>query len=88
VDATASPFDRNKRVEGADFIADFLRLSAQAGEDGTLLEELRKSLSDLYDHRVVGRLLRDYVPTDDDMKTLVAEAEETAVNLLLGEDER
>lgn len=88
VDATASPFDRNKRVEGADFIADLLRLSAQAGEDGSLLEELRKSLSDLYDHRVVSRLLRDHVPTDDDMKTLVAEAEEIAVNLLLGEDER
>ena len=85
-DATASPFDREKRREGADFIADLLRLSDQAQKDEELLDRLRDSLSDLYDHRTVGRILRQHPLSEDDVKSLVRDAEDIAVSLLLGDD--
>ncbi len=85
-DETASPFDRQERIEGSDFIADLLRLCDQSKTDSELLAELRSSLSELYDHRTFGRYLRDSIPADEDLATLVDDAESIAVNLLVEDD--
>jgi hypothetical protein len=83
---TASPFNRQERLDGSDFIADLLRLCDQSKGNPELLTQLRSGLSDLYDHRTFGRYLRDSIPDDDELAALIGEAESIAVNLLL-EDE-
>ncbi len=85
-DETASPFDRQERLEGSDFIADLLRLCDQSKTDPELLTQLRAGLSDLYDHRTFGRYLKGSVPTDDGLTALIDEAESIAVNLLVEDD--
>ena len=85
-DETASPFNRQERIEGSDFVADLLRLCDQSKTDPELLTQLRDSLSDLYDHRTFARYLKDSVPSDNDMAVLIDEAESIAVNLLVEDD--
>ena len=80
---TASPFNREERLQGSDFVADLLRLCDQAKTDAELRERLRASLSDLYDHRTFGRPLRDSVPSGEELAVLINEAEAIAVDLLV-----
>ena len=85
-DRTAGPFDRRERLQGSDFVADFLRLCDQAKQDPELSEKLRESLSGLYHHWKYRRYLRDAVPDDPALSGLLDEAEALALNLLVEDD--
>ena len=86
-DETASPFNRQERLEGADFVAEFLRLCDRAKTDRTLSDQLRGDLSVLYDHRTYKRYLKDSAPTDEELSAFIEEAESIALNLLIKDDE-
>ena len=85
--ATASPVDRETALGREDFVGDLLRLSSglRTGEDTPA--ELRELLQPLYGRREVRDLLRDHVPTDEDLRELLALAEEECLAALAEEDE-
>ena len=86
---TASPFNREERLQGSDFVADFLRLCDQAKSDAELRMRLTASLPELYGHHRFKRYLRDEEPTGEAIGAIVEEAEAIAIDLLLnGDDER
>ena len=86
-DSTGSTFDRQSRLEGTDFVADLLRLRDSISEDKDSLSELRQAISELYNKGNASKYLRDFLPDGDDLKQLVAEAEELSIaELLNGED--
>ena len=89
VNATASEFNREERLGGSDFVADMLRLRDQSRDDSELLTRLGSGLNDLYSHREHGRLLRDLDldPSEDELASMLDEAEAIAVDLLIGDDE-
>ena len=83
---TASPFNREERLQGSDFVADFLRLCDQAKSDAELRMRLTASLPELYGHHRFKRYLRDEEPTDEAIGAIVEEAEAIAIDLLLNGD--
>ena len=85
--ATASPVDREAALGREDFVGDLLRLSSElrTGEDPP--SQLRELLQPLYGRRDVRDLLRDYAPTDGDLRELLALAEEECLAALAEEDE-
>ena len=86
-DKTASPFNREARIEGSDFLAEVLRTVDLAKENTELLNRLRGSLSDLYEHRRYRSHLSDRAPGDDDLVLLIDEAEAIVADLLAGDDD-
>jgi hypothetical protein len=85
-DRTAGPFDRSVRLQGSDFVADLLRLCDESKQDPELLEKLRESLSDLFHHWKYRRYLKDAIPDDPALCSLLEEAESLALNLLIEDD--
>ncbi len=85
--STASAFDREQRLQGADFVADLLRLSDEAQQDDGVIAEMKRLLDDLYNGGNSGRYLRNVVPTDDEIRTMIADAEELCLAELLEADE-
>ena len=85
--ATASPVDREAALSREDFVGDLLRLSSElrAGEDTP--SELRELLQPLYGRREVRDLLQDHAPTDEDLRDLLALAEEECLAALAEEDD-
>ena len=86
-DETAAPFNRQKRIEGSDFLAEVLKTADRAKEDADLLARLRDGLSDLYQHSRYRRHLTDHAPSDDELFTLIDEAEAIVVDLLGGDED-
>ncbi len=86
-DETASPFNRQERLEGSDFLAEVLKTADQVKDDPELLARFRDGLSDLYQHHHYRRHLSDHAPVEDDLAALIDEAEAIAVNLLAGEND-
>lgn len=84
-DETAPSFDRQERVQGSDFLAEVLKTTDRAKDDPELQAELQDGLGDLYRHRRYRRLLDDYAPGEDELTTLIDEAEAIVVDLLAGE---
>ncbi len=87
-DASASPFDREARLKGSDFLAEVLRTANRAKTDPELLARLRAGLSDLYQHHRFRRYLSDSAPGEEELTALVEEAETMAVDLLAEDDDR
>ncbi|MCE2439792.1 MAG: DNA repair exonuclease [Candidatus Latescibacteria bacterium] len=85
-DDTATPFNRDERINGSDFLAEVLRTADRAKANSDLLARLQIGLSDLYQHRLYRQHLSDHVPSGDDLSRMIDEAEAILVNLL-GEDE-
>ena len=85
-DRTAGPFDRSVRLQGSDFVADLLRLCDQSKQDPELLGQLRESLSELFHHWKYRRYLKDAIPDDPALCSLLDEAESMALNLLIEDD--
>ena len=83
--ATASPFDRDARLRGSDFLAEVLETTDRAGEDLVLLTRLQSDLSNLYQHHRFRRHLSDAAP-DDDLAVMLDEAEAMVVDLLAEDD--
>ena len=86
-DETAARFNRKERVEGSDFLAEVLKTADRVKKDPDLLARLQDGLSDLYQHRRYRQHLSDHAPGNDDLSTLIDEAEAIVVNLLAGDDD-
>ena len=86
-DETATPFNREERVEGADFLAEVLKTVDHAKDNAELLDRLRIGLADLYEHRRYRSHLLDHAPVDGDLVLLIDEAEAIVVDLLAGDDD-
>ena len=86
-DETAAPFNREERVEGADFLAEVLKTVDLAKDNAELLDRLRNGLGDLYEHRRYRSHLSEHAPVDDDLVLLIDEAEAIVVDLLAGDDD-
>ena len=82
-DVTRSPVDREELLRGQDFIGDFLRLVDEARGDESVLTELQQELTELYEHTRARRYLRDELPSLDDLRDLLADAEDLALSGLL-----
>ena len=84
-DETAPTFNRQERVQGSDFLAEVLKTTDRAKIDPELQAGIRGGLGDLYEHRRYRRLLADYALDEDELPTLIDEAEAIVVDLLAGE---
>ena len=82
-DASGSPFDREARLRGSDFLAEVLRTADRAKTDPALLARLRTELGDLYEHRKFRPHFSDSAPNEETIAALVDEAEAMIVNLLV-----
>ena len=86
-DETATPFNREERVEGADFLAEVLKTVDHAKDNAELLDRLRIGLAGLYEHRRYRSHLSDHAPGGDDLLLLIEEAEAIVVDLLARDDD-
>lgn len=84
---TASPVNREASQNREDFLGDLLRLSSELQTRENTADELRELLQPLYGRRDMRELLRDHVPTDDDLRELLAQAENECLASLAEEDE-
>ena len=85
-DKTLAPFNRQERIEGTDFLAEVLKTGDRAKEDPTTLARMRDGFCDLYQHHRYRRHLVDHAPSDEDLATLIDEAEAIVVKLMAGDD--
>ena len=85
--ATAPPVDRELALLREDFVGDLVRLSGELRETGEAVGEVRRLLQPLYNRREVRDLLRDFAPSDDEIRELLAEAEAECLTGLVPEDE-
>jgi DNA repair exonuclease SbcCD nuclease subunit len=84
--STASPFDRRQQLERTDFVGDLLRLCDESLGNPEVLAEMRETLQALYGQGNSGRYLRDSLPSDGDLRDLMAGAEAICLAQLLDED--
>ena len=82
-DASASPFDREARLKGSDFLAEVLRTADRSKTDPELLAGLGTGLSDLYQHHRFRSYLSNSAPNEEEIAGLVEDAESMIVNLLI-----
>ena len=87
-DLTTSPVDRDELLRGQDFIGDFLRLVDEARADETVLAELQRELVPLYEHARARRYLREELPSWEEIRAVLAGAEDLALSGLLDSDRR
>ena len=87
-DASASPFDREARLKGSDFLAEVLRTADRAKTDPELMARLGGGLSDLYQHHRFRRYLSRFAPDEEELTVLVDEAEAMAVDMLVEDEDR
>ena len=86
LDETRSELDRAALREGKDFIGDFLALADQVSLDEKLVADLHQALASLYDNARARRYLGDGLPSTDDVRALVATAEDIALELLVDDE--
>ena len=84
--STTSSFDRSQQLERTDFVGDLLRLCDESLGNPETLAEMRETLQELYGRGNSGRHLRDYLPSDDGLRDLIAGAEAICLAQLLDED--
>ena len=84
---TAAPIDRAQVVLREDFVGDLARLADEIRNDATELASLRESLQVLYGANRARRHLRDLLPDDDELQTLLTAAEEECLVELVDDKE-
>ncbi len=84
--STSPAFDRAKRAQGSDFVADLLRLSDEVRLNPTALGDMSGILDELYSGGNSARYLRGSAPVIEDMGELVAEAEALCLAELMEEE--
>ena len=82
-DASGSPFDREARLKGSDFLAEVLRTVDRSKTDPEFLAGLGAGLPDLYQHHRFGQNLSRFAPNEEEIAALVEEAEAMILNLLI-----
>ena len=73
---TGSSVDRDQVVQREDFAGDLARLVDELAGSPEALDGLRQPLRDLYETQRARRYLRDLLPGDDELKSILADAEE------------
>jgi len=84
--STASLIDREQQRQRSDFVGDLIRLCDELQGTPDSLSELRENLQELYARGNAGRYLRQYAPTEDDLRELMVSAEAACLAELLDED--
>ena len=84
---TGSPVDRELVALQEDFVGDLARMAGKLRDSGDAVTELRSLLQPLYSHARFGEFLRDTLPSDDEMRGLLAAAEDECLAALVEEDE-
>ena len=85
--ATVSPFDRQARLAGQDFLAEVLRTADRAAHDSETLESLTNGLDTLYRHTRYRRHLSDAAPDAAELAAMLTEVEAIIVDLLSDDDQ-
>ena len=84
---TGSGLDRDALRQGQDFIGDFLTLTEKVSRDESLLAELQRELEPLYGKQGVRKYRKDLSPpTTDDLRALLGEVEDIALDLLVDDE--
>ncbi len=86
-DQTRAEFNRQDRLNGSDFIADMLRLRDKSKFDADTRAQLCDEFDTLFKHRRYRRYVDEFVPNDAELEMIVDAAEQTAIDLLIGEDD-
>ena len=84
---TASPVDRELVAQREDFVGDLARLAGEMQNSDEAMVEFRELLQPLYSRREVREFLRDLVPSDDEIRDLLAAAEDECLAELVPEGE-
>ena len=84
---TASPVDREQVALREDFIGDLARIAEELRETPGELAELRRLLRPLYESNRTRHYLRNLLPDDDELRSLVSLAEEVCLSGLLDEED-
>ena len=85
--ATASLVDRAQVAQRQDFAGDLARLAGEMREDPEALAELSKSLQALYVRSDGRAYLREHLPPDDELRELLAAAEDECLAALADEED-
>ena len=84
---TGSQVDRELVALQEDFVGDLARMAGELRDSGDAVTELRSLLQPLYSHARFGEFLRDSLPSDDEIRGLLAAAEDECLAALEEEDE-
>ena len=84
---TASPVDREQVAQREDFAGDLARLSSELRDDPNALGELRDALRALYANSNAAPYLRGYLPSDGELRELLAAAEDECLASLVSEED-
>ena len=84
---TASPVDREQVAQREDFAGDLARLSGESRDAPGVLGELRDALRALYVNSNAAPYLRSYLPSDDELRELLAAAEDECLASLVNEED-
>ena len=84
---TAYHVDRERVVQREDFTGDLARLSTELRYDSSALAELRELLRGLYVNSNAGTYLRNHLPSDDELRELLAAAEDECLASLVHEED-
>ena len=84
--STASLIDREQQRQRSDFVGDLVRLCDELQGAPNGLDQIRENLQELYGRGNASRYLRDRVPTEDELRELMASAEAVCLAELLDED--
>ena len=84
---TASPVDREQVARREDFAGDLARLSGEVSNDPAALAELRDALRALYVNSNAAAYLRGYLPSDTELRELLAAAEDECLAALVEEED-
>ena len=73
---TGSPVDREQVMRREDFASDLARLVDELVRNPEALDQLRQPLRDLYETQRARRYLRELLPGDEELREIIAAAEE------------
>ena len=84
---TASQVDREQVALREDFVGDLVRLSTATMDDPEEIGELRALLRPLYGANRTRNYLRDLIPDDQELRSLIAQAEADCLTELIDDEE-
>ena len=84
---TGSPVDREHASLREDFAGDLARLTSSLLGDSASASEIRELLRPLYVNSNAAAYLREFLPNDEELRQLVASAEEECLAALTAEED-
>ena len=84
---TGTSLDREREAQRDDFVGDLLRTGSAFRDDPKQLSELQSSLKPLYVTSSAGSYLRGFLPSLEEIRSLLTEAEDQCLNVLAEEED-